>query len=199
MRARDLAKELDTTANRIALAWLTNQTFPGIAIIGPKRPDQLADSLLAGDVELTSDQVEWLTGLKISEVSAYSHPDRRLGKPDDTVAILGMLGADCHVVVRASREIAFAENDLRVQGTLGMLATSALRWEEEHVLRIKTAAGLVEERFAATANYQRQIEAFAQEVRGGPRALASGEDGIRAIQLASAVLESIQTRRSVAT
>lgn len=60
MRARDLAKELDTTANRIALAWLTSQTFPGIAIVGPKRVEQLADSLLAGDLQLTAEQVEWL-------------------------------------------------------------------------------------------------------------------------------------------
>ena len=145
------------------------------------------------------DQVEWLTGLKIRELSAYSHPDRRLGRPDDTVAILGMLGADCHAVVRASREIAYAGNDLRIQGTKGMLETSALRWEAEHVLTVRTGPDAVEERFAATPNYEREIEAFAREVRGGPGTLASGADGVRAIQLASAVLESIQTRRSVAT
>lgn len=61
MRARDLAKELETTPNAIAIAWLTSQTFPGIAIIGPKRVEQLTDSLLAADLELTSEQVEWLT------------------------------------------------------------------------------------------------------------------------------------------
>ena len=109
-----------------------------------------------------------------------------------------MLGADCHVVVRASREIAYAGNDLRVQGTTGMLETSALRWEAEHVLTIKTGPATVEERYAATANYEREIEAFSREVRGGPGVLASGEDGIRGIELASAVLESIQTRRSIA-
>jgi predicted dehydrogenase len=58
---------------------------------------------------------------------------------------------------------------------------------------------MVEERFAPTAIYRRQIEAFAREIRGGGGVLASGEDGVRAIRLASAVLESIQSRRSVAT
>ena len=144
------------------------------------------------------DQVEWLTGLKVRELSAYSHPDRRLGGADSTIAILGMLGADCHAVVRASREIPYAGNDLRIQGSRGMLTTSALRWADEHVLRIKTDAGVVEERFAATAIYKREVEAFAQEVRGAPGALASGEDGIKAIQIASAVIESIESRRSVA-
>ncbi|MDB5811486.1 MAG: fructose reductase [Betaproteobacteria bacterium] len=144
------------------------------------------------------DQVKWLTGMDIGEVSAYSHPDRRLGAADSTIAILGTLGDGCHVVVRASREIAHAGNDLRIQGSKGMLTTSALRWADEHVLQIKTDAGLVEERFAATAIYKRQMEAFALEVRGGAGVLASGEDGLRAIRIASAVLESIETRRSVA-
>jgi 1,5-anhydro-D-fructose reductase (1,5-anhydro-D-mannitol-forming) len=144
------------------------------------------------------DQVEWLTGLSIREVSAYSHPDRRLGVADDTVAALGMLGEACHVVVRASREVAVGGNDLRIQGTKGMLTTSALRWADEHVLTITTAAGRSEERFAPSATYPREIEAFAREVRGGAGTLASGEDGVRAIHIASAVLESIQSRRSVA-
>jgi predicted dehydrogenase len=143
------------------------------------------------------DQVEWLTGRKVRELSAYSHPDRRLGGADSTIAILGMLGADCHMVVRASREIPYAGNDLRIQGSKGMLTTSALRWADEHVLRVHTAAGENVERFAPSPIYQHEIAAFAREVRGGPGALASGEDGIRAIQLASAVLESIQSRCSV--
>ena len=143
------------------------------------------------------DQVEWLTGLKVLEVSAYSHPDRRGGAADSTVAVLGVLGADCHMIVRASREIPFAGNDLRIQGTKGMVTTSALRWADEHVLRIQTEAGEVVERFAPTAIYASEIDGFAAEVRGGPGTLASGQDGVRAIELASAVLESIDSRRSV--
>lgn len=143
------------------------------------------------------DQVEWLTGLQVRELFAYSHPDRRLGVADSTIAILGMLGDGCHVVVRASREIPYAGNDLRIQGSKGMLTTSALRWADEHVLRMQTAAGETVERFAPTAIYEREIEAFAAEVRGGSGSLASGEDGVRAIELASAALESIQSRRSV--
>jgi 1,5-anhydro-D-fructose reductase (1,5-anhydro-D-mannitol-forming) len=184
-----------------ALGELRSVLFERIAPLrqhGAWRDDPRQGGVLFDVAVHLFDQVEWLTDLKVREVSAYSHPDRRSGVADDTVAILGMLGADCHVVVRASREIAYAENDLRVQGTKGMLATSALRWADEHVLRIKTAAGAVEERFAPTAIYQREIEAFAHEVRGGAGVLASGADGVRAIEVASAVLESIQSRRSVA-
>lgn len=144
------------------------------------------------------DQVEWLTGLRVREMSACSHPDRREGAADSTIAALGTLGADCHMVVRASREIPFAGNDLRIQGTKGMVTTSALRWATEHVLRIQTTAGETVERFAPTPIYERQIAAFAREVRGEPGVLASGADGVRAIELASAALESIGSRRMVA-
>jgi 1,5-anhydro-D-fructose reductase (1,5-anhydro-D-mannitol-forming) len=185
-----------------ALGELRSVMFERIAPLrqhGAWRDDPRQGGVLFDVAVHLLDLVPWLTGLDIREVSAYSHPDRRLGRADDTVAILGALGADCHVVVRASREIACAANDLRVQGTKGMLTTTALRWADEHVLRIQTEAGTVEERFAPTATYRRQIEAFAREVRGGGGALASGDDGVRAIRLASAVLQSIQSRRSVAT
>jgi 1,5-anhydro-D-fructose reductase (1,5-anhydro-D-mannitol-forming) len=184
-----------------ALGELRSVMFERIAPLrqhGAWRDDPRQGGVLFDVAVHLFDQVRWLTGLNIREVSAYSHPDRRLGVADSTIAILGMLGADCHVVVRASREIPFAENDLRIQGSKGMLATSALRWADEHVLRVKTDAGMVEERFAVTPIYKRQIEAFAREVRGGAGVLASGEDGVRAVQIASAVLESIESRRSVA-
>ncbi|MEO7727950.1 MAG: Gfo/Idh/MocA family oxidoreductase [Burkholderiales bacterium] len=184
------------------LGELRGITFERIAPLrqhGAWRDDPAQGGVLFDVAVHLFDQVEWLTGLRIRELSANSHPDRRAGAPDSTIAILGMLGADCHVVVRASREIAYAGNDLRVQGTSGMLNTSALRWADEHVLTVRTDAGLVEERFAPTPMYRREIEAFAHEVRGGPGAMASGDDGIRVIQLASAVQESIQSRRTVPT
>jgi predicted dehydrogenase len=184
-----------------ALGELRSVVFERIAPLrqhGAWRDDPRQGGVLFDVAVHLFDQVSWLTGLDIREVSAYSHPDRRLGAADSTIAILGMLGADCHVVVRASREIPYAGNDLRIQGSKGMLTTSALRWADEHVLNIRTDAGAVEERFAPTAIYEREIEAFAREVRGGPGVLASGEDGLRAVHIASAVLESIQSRRSVA-
>lgn len=144
------------------------------------------------------DLVEWITALRFREVSAYSHPDRRGGASDETIAVLGNLDDGCHAALRASREIPYAENNLLIQGTQGMLITSALRFAEEHTLRIKTAAGVVEERFKATPIYQREIEAFEEEVRGGAGVLASGEDGVRSIEVTAAILESINSRRSVA-
>jgi 1,5-anhydro-D-fructose reductase (1,5-anhydro-D-mannitol-forming) len=194
IRVRDLVRDG-------ALGELRAVTFERIAPLrqhGAWRDDPRQGGVLFDVAVHLLDQVLWLTGLDIGEVSAYSHPDRRLGAADDTVAILGTLGADCHMVVRASREIPHAGNDLRIQGSKGMLTTSALRWADEHVLQLRTDAGLVVEKFAPTAIYKREIEEFAREITGASGTLASGEDGLRVIRIADAVLESIQSRRSVA-
>jgi predicted dehydrogenase len=144
------------------------------------------------------DLTEWISGLRFREISAYSHPDRRQGRSDETISVLGNLEHDCHATLRASREIPYAANDLQIQGTRGMLVTSALRFSEEQTLRITTASGTVEERFTATPIYQREIEAFEQEVLLGSGTLPSGEDGVRSIEITAAILESIHSRRSVA-
>jgi predicted dehydrogenase len=65
------------------------------------------------------DLVQWLTGAKITEVFARAHPDPREGKANDTIAISALLGPQCNVSVRSSREVPFARNDLVVQGTAG--------------------------------------------------------------------------------
>ncbi len=143
------------------------------------------------------DLVEWMTGAPFLEIAAASHPDRRRGKPDDTVAILGTLAGGCQAQVRASREVPYAANDLVIEGTRGMLSTSALRWSDEYVLRITTEAGTVEERHAPTAAYALELAHFEREIRGERGLIATGEDGVRAIELSCAVTESIVTRRIV--
>jgi predicted dehydrogenase len=143
------------------------------------------------------DLVPWLTGLRYREVCAFSHPDRRDGKPDDTIAILARLGDDCHAVIRASREIPYGKNDLVVEGTLGMLATSAVRWVDEYWLQVKDASGVHEERFVPTPMYRREVEAMEGELRGVRSVLPNAADAIYMIEMADAIFESINTRRTV--
>ena len=143
------------------------------------------------------DQAEWLTGLPFTEITAYTHPDRRSGQADDTIAILGLLGTQCHAVLRASREIPFAQNNLRIQGTQGMLVTSKLRWGDQYSFDIVSAAGTQTEVFAASAIYQKELDAFVHDVRTGATTLPDGTAGTRSVKVSAAVLESINTRRSV--
>jgi aryl-alcohol dehydrogenase-like predicted oxidoreductase len=59
-RAQQLAHELSLSLTQVVLGYLLSQPFPTLPIIGAKRPAQLLDSLSAGDVQLTSQQVGFL-------------------------------------------------------------------------------------------------------------------------------------------
>jgi 1,5-anhydro-D-fructose reductase (1,5-anhydro-D-mannitol-forming) len=144
------------------------------------------------------DLVPWLTGLRYRELFAISWPDRREGKADDTIAVIARLGDRCNAVVRASREIPHAKNDLVVEGTRGMLATSAIRWVDEYWLQVKDAAGVREERFTPTPIYRREVEAMERELRGERSVLPDAEEAAYMIAVADAILESINSRCAVA-
>ena len=143
------------------------------------------------------DLIPWMTGLPYREISAFSHPDRREGHPDDTLAILATLGDGCTAIVRASREIPYAKNDLVIEGTRGMLSTSALRWVDEYRLTLTTADGTHEERFTPTPVYRREVEAMEAELRGERSVLPDANEATYMIEVANAVIASIEDRRAV--
>ena len=144
------------------------------------------------------DLIQWVSDQLFVEVSAYTHPDRRQGEPDDTVTVLGRLDGDCHAVVRATREVASAENNLIIEGSEATLITSALRFATEHVVRVRDRAGLTEERFPASPAYELEILAFEGELRGERSLLPDGEDSVQTVAVTQAVLQAIDERRSVA-
>ena len=59
-RAEELAKKKGVSATNIAAAWVIKQPFPSFALVGPRRPAEIATSLPALDVELTADELAWL-------------------------------------------------------------------------------------------------------------------------------------------
>jgi aryl-alcohol dehydrogenase-like predicted oxidoreductase len=59
-RARELAARKGTTPTRIALAWVLRQPLPTFALIGPLRPEELADSLAALDIDVSPKEAAWL-------------------------------------------------------------------------------------------------------------------------------------------
>jgi 1-deoxyxylulose-5-phosphate synthase len=59
-RAEELARRFGVTANEVALAWVLHQPFPTYALIGPRNPAELHESLAALDVELTPEDLRRL-------------------------------------------------------------------------------------------------------------------------------------------
>jgi aryl-alcohol dehydrogenase-like predicted oxidoreductase len=59
-RAAALGGRKGVSARDVALAWVLHQPFPTYAIIGPRTPAELLESVGALDVELTAEEVRWL-------------------------------------------------------------------------------------------------------------------------------------------
>ncbi len=143
------------------------------------------------------DLIQYVSGQRFVEVSAFTHPDRRDKKPDDTMTVLGRLEGDCHALAKATREVASAENNLLIEGEKATLVTSALRFAKEHVITIRDASGTTEERFPVSPAYDLQVRAFETDVRGGRSLLPDGEDSLHTVAVTNAVLQSIDERRIV--
>jgi 1-deoxyxylulose-5-phosphate synthase len=59
-RAEELGRREGANANQVALAWVLHQPFPTYAVIGPRNPGELHDSIAALDLDLTPDDVRRL-------------------------------------------------------------------------------------------------------------------------------------------
>lgn len=59
-RAEALAVERGVSAFNIATAWVLAQSFPSVALIGPRSPGELATTLPALALDLTAAEVAWL-------------------------------------------------------------------------------------------------------------------------------------------
>ena len=59
-RAFELAEHLGTSAIQIALAYVLHQPFACFALIGPRTPMQLHDSIAASHIALSAQQIAWL-------------------------------------------------------------------------------------------------------------------------------------------
>jgi len=56
----DLARSKGVTAHNIATAWVLAQSFPSLALIGPRSPGEIASTLPALGLTLTPAEVAWL-------------------------------------------------------------------------------------------------------------------------------------------
>ncbi|MBT6275885.1 MAG: Gfo/Idh/MocA family oxidoreductase, partial [Chromatiales bacterium] len=129
----------------------------GLAVRTPWREDVSQSGVLFDVGVHLLDLIEWISGQHFVEVGALTQPDRRAGKPDDTVTVLGRLDGDCHAVARATREVATAQNDLIIHGDKATLVTSALRFAKEHVVTVRDAEGATHTPFAASAAYACEV------------------------------------------
>jgi 1,5-anhydro-D-fructose reductase (1,5-anhydro-D-mannitol-forming) len=144
------------------------------------------------------DLVQYVTGERWVEVSAFTFPDRRDGHADDTFNVLGRLSGGGTAEVRATREVPHGENNLVIEGSEATLITSPLRWVTEHTITVRDKNGDTVERFPVNAAYEDELTAFEGELKGKRSNLPDGEDANYVVAVTNAVLQSIGERRIVA-
>jgi aryl-alcohol dehydrogenase-like predicted oxidoreductase len=59
-RAAEMAKKRNVDTTNIALAYVLNQPFPTLPLIGPRTPEETASCMKALDIRLTPDEMAWL-------------------------------------------------------------------------------------------------------------------------------------------
>jgi|LSQX01.3.fsa_nt_gb aryl-alcohol dehydrogenase-like predicted oxidoreductase len=62
-RVNNLAKEKSLNATAIAIAYITSQSFPTVALIGPSSVEQLKETLAAANVVLDKNDLDYLDGV----------------------------------------------------------------------------------------------------------------------------------------
>jgi aryl-alcohol dehydrogenase-like predicted oxidoreductase len=55
-----LARELGVHPHNIATAWVLGQSFPSLALIGPRSPGEIASTLPALGLTISSTELSWL-------------------------------------------------------------------------------------------------------------------------------------------
>lgn len=66
-RLQQLVQETGHSVSQLVLAYLTSQPFVTIPIVGCRSVAQVEDSMRAGDVKLTGEQVAWLAGRNVQK------------------------------------------------------------------------------------------------------------------------------------
>ena len=58
-RARELANELNVTTQNIAGTWPLHQPFPSLALVGPRKIEEINSTLPSLDIKLSEDKINW--------------------------------------------------------------------------------------------------------------------------------------------
>ena len=146
------------------------------------------------------DLLQFLLGQPITEVAAITD-GQTAQQPLENIAVIalrftgGPVGTVC-----CGRRVPDTKNDAVIYGTGGRVWLKDTLYEPlQGKLEVVSDSGDLEEPYEGDllSSYQRQIDAFRRAVQEGADFDASGMDGLRAVQVASAIIESASTGRTV--
>jgi 1,5-anhydro-D-fructose reductase (1,5-anhydro-D-mannitol-forming) len=143
------------------------------------------------------DVLRYLLGSEVSEVAALAdaEPGYRV---DTTALVLLRFRSGALAYVNANQSVPHSRDDIVLYGSEGrVLGRNLSRPERVGELVVTTQAGEREFPGSTTDAYRRVIEAFADAVAHQRDPSPSGEDGLRSVELTTAIAESVRDHRVV--
>jgi 1,5-anhydro-D-fructose reductase (1,5-anhydro-D-mannitol-forming) len=146
------------------------------------------------------DLLQFLTGQPITEVAAITD-GQTVQNPLETIASValrfrnGAVGTLC-----CGRRVPDTRNDAVIYGTGGRVLLKDTVWEPMRgKLEVVSDAVNMENSYEGDllSLYRLQIQAFQRAIQRDEEFDASGMDGLRAVQVASAIIESASTGRTI--
>jgi 1,5-anhydro-D-fructose reductase (1,5-anhydro-D-mannitol-forming) len=143
------------------------------------------------------DLVSWLLGAQAIEVTAMAGHEGGLA-PETLALILLRYDTGALAYVNVNQSVAFPQADITVYGTKGrVVGRSVTRMNMEGTLEILTEAGETTIETASYHAYRGAVMAFEDAVAAGREPSPSGLDGLRSVELTSAISESLSQGRTV--
>src|SRR5215469_13136398 len=144
------------------------------------------------------DLIGWLLGAEPTEVTALAGHEGVLD-PETLALVLLRYGTGALAYVNINQSVAFPQADITVYGTKGrVVGRSVTRMNMEGTLDILTEAGETTIQTASYHAYRGAVMAFEDAVSTGREPSPSGLDGLRSVELTSAIAESMRSGRTAA-
>jgi 1,5-anhydro-D-fructose reductase (1,5-anhydro-D-mannitol-forming) len=169
-------------------AWYSDRDLSGrsgiLALVGVHRIDLL----------------RYITGAEVAEVSAYVRTPEGLDF-DDMVAALLTFDNGAVATVRFGFGAPQGADPIGIYGSSGSvtgIGTTSQWWSDVGgQLTVQLSDGREVKEFAKPDLYSSQVEAFHRAIRGDADGIATGTDGLRAVEIAVAIYESARTHEAV--
>lgn len=143
------------------------------------------------------DLIRWLLGSEVTEVTALAGHESGL-VPETLALVLLRYGDGALAYVNVNQSVAFPHADTTIYGTKGrVVGRSCTRMNMSGTLTILTADGETTIETASYHAYRGAVTAFEEAVATGQDPSPSGLDGLRSVELTTAIAESLTEGRTV--
>jgi predicted dehydrogenase len=157
-------------------------------------------STLMGTGVHVIDILQCMTGKTIAEVAALTDGQTE-ESPLEQAASISMRFEDGTMgSITVGRRVPESENDAMIYGSQGRIALRGTLWEAcTGMLEVDTETVQMSESYddGLQELYKRQIEEFSTALQNDKEFRASGVDGLRVVEVTSAIIESAATGRAV--